>query len=250
MVNAVILAGAPNTGPLRQCSDVSNEALIEISGRPMVQYVIDGLRASGRVNRIAVVAPPGEIEPFVHGENLQFIPAVGDIMENLRAAVQILPQDQHFLIATSDIPLLNGEVVRGFLELCSGQNADLFYPIVEKGINDRRYPGVKRTYIHFREGSFTGGNVFLVNPRVVEPCAPKVKRFLDYRKHPVRLASLLGWSFVFRLFLRQLSLREVESVISRLWGIRGSVVMCPYPEVGIDVDKPSDLDLARIALTP
>jgi hypothetical protein len=108
---------------------------------------------------------------------------------------------------------------------------------------------VKRTYIHFKEGIYTGGNLFLLNPWIVEPCAPKVEKFIAYRKNPIKLAGLLGWSFVFRFFTKSLSLSELETKVSGLWGIKGRVVIAPYPEIGIDVDKPSDLQLARAALS-
>ncbi|MFO7172846.1 MAG: nucleotidyltransferase family protein [Bacillota bacterium] len=248
LVNAIVLAGAANRGPLREVDPAPNEALIPIAGRPMVQYVIDGLRASGRVGRILIVAPPGQLEPYLQGEDLEFVPARGDIVDNVLAALARLPQDQMVMIASSDIPLITGEIVRGLLDLCAQREADVYYPVVERSVADRCYPGVKRTYVRLREGSFTGGNIFVFDPRIADRVAPKVRSFLQYRKNPVRMAGLLGWTFVVRLFLRSLSLRGLEEHVSRLWGIRGAVVICPYPEVGIDVDKPSDLQLARAAL--
>jgi hypothetical protein len=84
---------------------------------------------------------------------------------------------------------------------------------------------------------------------MVDEAAPKVKRFLDYRKSPLKLAGLLGWTFLIRyLLLKNLKMHELEAKISNMLGIRGAVIVCPWPEVGIDVDKPSDLQLARAVL--
>jgi CTP:molybdopterin cytidylyltransferase MocA len=249
VVNVVLLAGAANDGPLKEVSPATNEALIEIGNKPMVQYVIDGLRQSKSVQRIVVSAPVGELEPHVKGEGLEFVPSQGSILENFMAAYRVLPKDQPILIATCDIPLITGEIVDGFLALCGQREADLYYPIVEKSVGERKYPVVKRTYVTLQEGTFTGGNLFLVNPKAVEAAAPKVERFLTYRKSPLKLAGLLGWTFAIRyLLLKNLRLHELEAKISQMLGIRGAVVVCPWPEVGIDVDKPSDLQLARAAL--
>lgn len=248
-VNVILLAGAANNGPLREVSPVTNEALIDIGGRPMIQYVIDGLRQSKEVRRIAIVAPPGEVEPHVTGENLEFVPSTGSIVDNIVAAARILPKTEQILIATCDIPLINGEIIDGLINLCRQTDADLYYPIVEKSVNEQKYPVVKRTYVTLREGTFTGGNLFLVRPDVIEPTAPKVRKFLEYRKTPLKMVTLLGFSFLFRyLVLKNLNLKELEKKVSDMWGLKGAVVVCPWPEVGIDVDKPSDLQLARAVL--
>jgi len=248
-VNAILLAGAANTGPLRDVSSATNEALIEIGGKPMVQYVIDGLRQSREVGRIVIAAPPGEVEPHVTGEGLEFVPSSGDIVENIVRAAHILPPDEQLLIATSDIPLVTGDIIDGLIALCRQIPADVHYPIVERSVGEKKYPHVKRTYVTLREGTFTGGNLFLVNPQIVDKAAPRVRRFFEYRKSPVRLAGLLGFSFVVRyLLFKNIPLKELEQKASEVLGVRGAVVLCPWPEVGIDVDKPSDLQLAQAVL--
>lgn len=248
-VNVILLAGAANTGPLKDVSPVTNEALIDIGGKPMVQYVIDGLQQSKEVRRIVIVAPPGELEPHVTGNHLEFVPSTGSIIDNIVAAAHVLPKDEQILIATCDIPLINGQIIDGLIELCRQNPADLYYPIVEKSVGESKYPVVKRTYVHLREGTFTGGNVFLVNPNVIERTAPRARKFLDYRKNPLKMVTLLGFSFLFRyLILKNLHLKELEQKVSQMWDLRGAVVISPWPEVGIDVDKPSDLQLARAVL--
>lgn len=248
-VNVILLAGQANNGPLKNESTAANEALIEIGGKPMIQYVIDGLRQSAQIGRIVIVAPPGEIEPQVKGQQLEFVASTGDIVDNIRAAGRVLPQTEQVLIATCDIPLINGEVIDGLLALCSVRpGAELYYPVVEKTIGEAKYPLVKRTYVHLKEGIFTGGNLFLVDPRIIEPTSDKVRRFLFYRKNPFKMATLVGLTFLFKLIFKMLSLGEAEAKVSRLWGISGAVIVCPYPEVGIDVDKPDDLQLARAVL--
>lgn len=248
-VNVILLAGAANNGPLKEVSQATNEALVEIHGKPMIQYVIDGLEASREVQQIAVVAPAGELEPHITGRNLKFVPSVGHIIDNIVEAYRVLPKDEQILIATSDIPLINGEIIDGLIDLCRQRPADLYYPIVAKSVNEQRYPHVKRTYVNLKEGIFTGGNLFLVEPSIVERTAPKARGFLDYRKAPLKMAGLLGWTLVLRhLLFRNLSLSELEKKVSDLWELNGAVVICPWPEVGIDVDKPSDLELMRSAL--
>lgn len=248
VVSAIVLAGAANTGALRECSPVPNEALIEIGGKPMVQYVIDGLRQSERIGRILVTAPPGQLEDVVQGADLEFIPSKQRIVDNILAALKHLPAHGKVLIVTCDIPLITGPIIDGLLGLCDELEADMYYPVVEKSVSEGKYPLVKRTYIRLRDGVFTGGNIFLVRPWIADQVAEKINHFLDKRKNPFAMASIVGWRLFFKLLTHSLTLKEAEERVSSYFGIKGAVVVCPFPEVGIDVDKPSDLQLARAAL--
>ncbi len=59
----------------------------------------------------------------------------------------------------------------------------------------------------------------------------------------VRLNRKLLWA----LLLKRLSLQDVEKEAARLLGgVRGGVAVCsPFPEIGFDVDKASDLALVK-----
>lgn len=245
-VNVILLAGAANTGPLREVSPATNEALVEINGKPMVQYVIDALEQSKEVRRIVIVAPPGEVEPHVKGRNLEFVPSSNHIVDNVLNAYKVLPKDEEFLSVSCDVPLITGEMVDELIALCRQTPAELYYPIVEKSVAEAAFPHMKRTYVTLREGVFTGGNIFLCHPSMVERAAPRVRAFLDYRKSPLKMMSLLGWTFAIRyLLLKNLNLKELEAKVSEMLDVKGAVVVCPWPEVGVDVDKPSDLELVR-----
>ena len=61
----------------------------------------------------------------------------------------------------------------------------------------------------------------------------------------IGLCRLLGLKFVIKFLLRSLTLKEAEEKVSRLLGgIKGIVVISQHPEVGVDVDKPGDYELA------
>ncbi len=246
--NALVLAGRTDTDSLRSFTDASSKALVDINGKPMIHYVLTALRQSGRIGRIVVVGPTQELRNSVAEHQAELLDDGSSIIENIKIGARRLPADERMLIATSDIPLLTAPVVDAFLGLCDARQADLYYPIVEKSVNERKYPLVKRTYVALQEGVFTGGNVFVVEPWIVEPVAPKVENFIANRKNPLALARLLGPVFILKLLLKLLTIPELEAKISSLWGIRGAAVVCPHPEIGIDVDKPSDLQLVRAAL--
>lgn len=246
--NALVLAGGTAGADLQAYAGVTNKALIDINGKPMIRYVVEALAEAESVADIIVIGPPDELEPVLSGLPVKIIADAGNMIDNIRTGAAQLPQDKPMLISSSDIPLLTGPVVDAFLDLCFKRPADLYYSIVEREVNERKYPLVKRTYVALAEGTFTGGNLFMVDPRIVESVAPKAQEFIANRKRPLLMARLLGFGFLFRLLLRVLSIPELEAKIGQLWGVRGAAVICPYPEIGIDVDKPADVQLVRAAL--
>ena len=44
---------------------------------------------------------------------------------------------------------------------------------------------------------------------------------------------------------RHISLSKVKERVAELLGVTGAIIQSNYPELGIDVDKPSDLELVR-----
>ncbi|HBC93835.1 MAG TPA: hypothetical protein DCZ10_13305 [Pelotomaculum sp.] len=245
MLDAVVLAGSSNDGPLRECSEARYEALIPIGGKIMVQYVVEALLGCPQVRRVVVVGPVAELSPFFNGEQVSVIGSRGGIMDNIEAGLKSCLEAGRVLLVTSDIPMLTTQAVNDFLELCGDMSGDLYYPIISKQVVENKFPTTRRTYVNLKEGVFTGGNLFLINPAVFKQCVENGQKIISLRKSPVGLCRLIGLGFVLKFLMRSLTIAEAEQKASQLLGrIKGIVVMSKYPEVGVDVDKPADLTLA------
>lgn len=239
MLDVVVLAGSANSGPLRECSSESSEAMIRIGLKPMVRYVVEALLESKNINKIVVVGSVGLRNIFPE-ESVEIVEAEGTAIENLIRGLDFVNTSRPVLISTCDIPLLTVRAVDDFLMLSQDKEIDLFYPIVEMAQINRFFPEIRRTSVNLREGIFTGGNLFLVNPSVIKRCAKKAEEFVYYRKSPFQLCRILGLNFVFKFLINRLSIPEVEEKVSDLLEIRARAVISSFPEIGIDVDKPSD----------
>lgn len=251
MIDAIVLAGAANTGKLREVSSASSEAMIPVHGRPMVSYVVNALLDSSDIGRIIVVGP-AELRDLDYGERnerILYIPSGSTMVENLLSAVDHVSGQHRVLVVTSDIPLLTSEAVSDFIKRCKEVDADIYYPIVSKETNEAKYPGVQRTYVKLKEGTFTGGNLALVAPSALSKGRRVIEQAFLMRKKPVKLARLLGFRFIIKFVFNRLSLHEIEARATDILGCSGRAVVSPYPEVGIDVDKPSDLEVAERTLS-
>ncbi len=244
MVDAVVLAGSSNDGPLKECSPVPYEALIPLGSRVMVEYVVEALLNASQVRRVLVIGPAAELAPLLAGDRVSVIDSTGNIMENVEMGLSRLPGEKRVLLVTSDVPMLTSVAVDNFLDLCGDMSGDLYYPITEKKEVGEKFGTNRRTYVTLKEGVFTGGNLFLLNPAVFKRCVENGQKIVNLRKSPIGLCRLLGLSFVIKFLLGSLALAEVEKKVSQLLGLRGVVVISRFPEVGVDVDKPGDLELA------
>ena len=247
-MDAIVLAGALNDGPLRAVSSAAYEAEIEIAGKPMVAYVLEALNQMDEVERIAVVGYATDtMLPYMTGKVCRVDP--GDSMiDSLIKGLELLQPINPVLAVTSVFPLTTPEAIRDFLVRCQDNPGDVCYSFVSKDHNEARYPGVQRTYVKLRDGVFTGGNIVLLSPEIVRERIDILKQAAALRKKPVQLCSLLGWKYLIKFIFGLLTIKEVEERVSRALGLKAVGIISPYPEVGIDVDKPSDLELATKAL--
>jgi GTP:adenosylcobinamide-phosphate guanylyltransferase len=250
-VPAVVLAGRPNQGALRRADGAPWEALIPIGGQPMVGHVLSALASAEGVAGGLVVGPP-ELTPLLPNGFARVEPG-RDVIDHLARALPILAQThRRVLVAGSDVPLVTAAMVDRFLAGCGDQSLDVYFPVVRRETAEARYPQVRRTYVRLRDGAYTAGNLYLVNPRVLigqGDAEGLLARLVRWRKSPWRMARVLGPGVLLALVLHTLDLAAAERRVAARVGVTGRAVVLDDPEVGLDVDKPADLVLCREVLS-
>jgi CTP:molybdopterin cytidylyltransferase MocA len=214
----------------------------------MIFYVVRSLRASARVGRICVCGPSSVRELLRKEEDLIFAESGEDAMETFANAVAKLGEvgpTEKLLVMPTDIPFITPEAIDDFVDKCEALDADFYYSVTEKSVNEAKFPGVKRTYVRLREGTFTGGNLFFIRTGIVPDVLAMGKKLVAKRKEPVAMARLFGLQLVLRYALGRLSIENAERRFEKVVGIKGKGVISAFAEVGVDVDKQSDLELAE-----
>lgn len=249
LTRAIVLAGSLNNGRLKECSPATAEAFIRIGNKYMVQYVVEALKEAETIGDIILSGPKKDLEDIYKDRKGIYIVESGPtIISSLQNALDILDlqsDSRRVLVVTSDIPLITGPIIDAFLKRCLNEEGDVLYPIIPKSLNQFKYPDVERTYVKLRDGVYTGGNVFLVNPLIVKPCALKAAEVIKFRKEPLKLVRYIGFKYLFKYLLGLLSIQDAEERVSQLFNIKGKAIHISLPEIGVDVDKPSDLRLVE-----
>jgi GTP:adenosylcobinamide-phosphate guanylyltransferase len=244
MVDCIILAGGLS-GELTAQEEVPNKALLKIDHQEMVRYVLETYRRVHEIGRIVLVGPVDKFNFLQEDYSLEMVPEGDSLLDNLVAANRFLKTENPVLIITADIPLVSPAAVEDFLQQCSPYDHDFYYPIVSREDCEKKFPGVRRTFVPLQEGIFTGGNIFLVNPVRIEPAVPLLRKFLEYRKNPLKMVSLLGTGFVLRALTKKLSISSLEARFNDLLNIKARAIISRYAEISFDVDKEDDLRLVR-----
>ena len=247
-VDAVVLAGAPNSGQLQEADAAKWEAAIPIHGKQMGNYVVEALQNSQHVARTVVVGPLEIRDALPPG--VTFVQNGNSLQENIFLAMDRLEKKNKVLLITSDIPLVHAEAIDDFLERCGDLQGDVYYPLISKEANEQMFPESQRTYFTLKEGCFTGGNLILASPQAIINSRWVMDDVFSQRKKPWKLVRMLGFVFILKFLAKQLSMGELEKRASSILGYKGVFIISPYPELGTDVDKPSDLQLVRKALEP
>ena len=234
-VTAIVLGGGNASDAVALQFGVPVKALAMIAGQPMAAHVLRALR-NGGVQRIVYVGP---ITPALEGLIDAHVTARGTMLENLQAGLEMIGDAGRVLVATADIPLLTSDAVRDVLTRDRG--AGLVYPIINMLDSETMFPGGKRTSAKLKEGRFTGGNLFMLEPRLVSDFLPRLEFVLNNRKNVIRLAGMFGLGTLVKLALGTLSIAELEANVSRILGVPAQALMTKHAEIGFDVDKPDDI---------
>jgi GTP:adenosylcobinamide-phosphate guanylyltransferase len=244
-MTAVVLAGGPPDDVAALQPGAPNKAFVEIAGVPLVARVLQQLRASARIARIIVVAPP----------SAQGHPALrladerrddgARIRISLRNGLAGLPPDDPILVSTSDLPVLTVASIDDFIERARATDADVAYGCVEKRAHEAAFPGVPHTWARLRDGTYCGGGFIAIKPRAL----PQLERFIERlgaaRKNPLQLASIFGWDVLARFAFGRLSIDAAERRASQILAAPVRAIVSPYAETAVNVDRAGDVAIAE-----
>jgi len=244
-ITAVVLAGGPKDAVAKLQPDAPNKAFVKIGGKALVTRTLEALRAAPSVGRIVVVAPTEMYaSPALAAADLRR-PAGTHIRESLHNGLKELPCDEPVLISASDLPVLSVACIEEFVAGARDAQADLAYAILERTIHEDRFPDVPHTWARLREGTYCGGGFITLRPRVYPSLARFIERLGAARKNPMRLASLFGLGVLVKFALRRLSVADAEAQASRVLHACVRAVVSTFPEMAVNVDRPSDVVLAE-----
>lgn len=244
-VDALVLAGGE--GAIIDPT-VAIKGLVPIAGHPMIEWVVDAMRAAETIAEIAVVVPTdhdlGEWAEKVD----HLVISDASFMDNAIAGMAVFANDRHVLGATGDLPALTPEAIDDYVRASLEAGADVSYPLVREEDMEAQFPGSQRTYVKIAGGPVTGGNMMVLSPELVKRNREIGQRLFETRKSPVAMARVIGVPFIFKYVTGRLRVDDVERKMEQLLGGRCAAVYTTHASIGADVDKPIDVVVAERVL--
>lgn len=241
---AVVLAGAKTKGTPSGAGWPEWRALAPVCGRPVLCWVMDALRGSRNVGRIIVVGDAC-MSPFIGDAKL--LPAGPDLWENVASGLRDAGEGLS-LLCGADVPLLTPAAVDDVIERGRLLDSDLVYTVVRREDAEAQCPGMRRTWAGLADGTFTGGNLMLVNGARLLANEGIIRCAIAARKKPLQLARLISPWLVVRVLTRRAKVAELEAAVSRILQARAKALVTPFAEVGADLDDPSETPLFEAIL--
>jgi GTP:adenosylcobinamide-phosphate guanylyltransferase len=249
-MDALVTAGGiPQPGePLYPYTQGSSKAILEIAGKPMIQWVLDALEHAKEVERVIVIGLPDDVE-IICSKLTATISNQGEMLENILGGVkkilELNPDAHHVLLVSSDIPAITGDIIDWVINTAMQTDDDVYYNVIPREVMERRYPLSKRSYTHLKDIEVCGGDMNVIRAVTVTENDAVWTKIIAARKNVFKQAALIGYDTLILLLLRLITLDSAVKTVSKRLGISGRAVVCPYAEVGMDIDKPHQLEIIR-----
>jgi len=249
-MDAIVTAGGipQPEDPLYVYSQGDSKALIDIAGKPMIQWILDALGDAKHVDNVIIIgmSPKSSI---TCKKPMHFLSNQGRMLANIVAGInkslELDKKNKHVLIVSSDIPTIKPEMVDWLVETCMETNDDLYYGVCPKDVMETRFPNSKRTYTHLKGMDVCGADINISHVRNATEHLEMWEALIGNRKSPLKQAGIIGYGMLFRLITRQLTLEDAVQQFCERVGITGRAIVWSHAEPCMDVDKPHQLELLR-----
>ena len=226
----------------------NSKALLDIAGKPMIQWVLDALCTSKKVNNIIIMGMTQQ-HGLITSKPTYFLPNEGRMLSNIVAGIhkilELNATTEYALIVSSDIPGLSGEMVDWLIGEIEKTSADIYYGVIPRPIMEKRYPDSRRTWTHLKDMDVCGADINASHVRMATEHLDTWEELIGKRKSPLKQAATIGLGTLLLMVLRQLTLKDLVKRVSDRIGIRGKAVVWEWAEAGMDVDKPHQLEIMR-----
>jgi len=255
-LRAVVLAGARpgEVDPVARAAGVRSKCLAPVAGRAMVERVVEALAGLPDLDRILLLADPSA--------GLERLAAIARELAAGRLALRT-PEtspsasvaaalaeagEEPLLVTTADHPLLDRPILEAFLDPALSSGAAVVVGLAPEAAVRVTAPSTRRTWWRFRDGRFSGANLFLLRGAAARPALAFWRRVEAERKRPWRIVRLMGFANLLLYLTGRLTLEQAMARASRMLGCPVTAVSIPIGAAAIDVDRPEDLVLVETLL--
>jgi len=214
------------------------------SGTPVLQHVVDTLRATGSVGQIICVAPAAV--SAVIGRVDVWLPEGASGPDNIHAGLARAATGRPAVVCASDLPFLTPGGVQDFLAACR-PDIEAAVGLIRAEDYNAAYPAAPPSeFVALVDaGPVTAGGLFLIHPDLVARHGALFRAMFQGRKEQWRMAGLLGPRLLWQFATRALRLTDIVARAETILGGPVQVVHDTAPALAYDIDNQDDYTYAR-----
>lgn len=162
-------------------------------------------------------------------------------------------EPDYVIITSSDTPLITKEAVERFIEKCKkatdGELKALYYmSLIDEKVMTAKFPESNRSYVKLKDVKWCAGDTLLAKPSIIDTHGDVLDQLINNRKSVFKSLFVLSPWTVIKIIIGQLTLNGFNKAINKyLFKQPNSClgILADDPELGMDVDKPFQLDIVR-----
>jgi len=244
-ISALIMAAARGPDdPMARAFNAPHKCLVKIDGTPMLVRVVQALDAARDIGSIGISIDDFKVLGYVSGlGQIELFKSAGSAPDSVIKAIEHMEHPFPLLVTTADHALLTPEIIEYFCQNARNTKGDIIIGLASRAEIERVDRSTRRTYFKFRDGSFSGCNLYYLKSEKALNAVRFWHQIDKRRKQPLALARTFGLLTLVKYMLGILTLSHGLEYASNLLDVRANVVILPFGEAAIDVDKPEDHEL-------
>ncbi len=249
-MDAIVTAGGiplPED-PLYTYTNGDAKALVDIAGKPMVQWVLDALSEAETIENVIMIglSPKSGVtckKPMHYVSNQGRM--LANIVAGVRKSMEVNPKTEYVLVVSSDIPTITAEMVDWCVETAMQTQDELYYGIIPREVMEARFPESRRTFTKLKDVELCGADMHVSHISMATEHLDLWEELIGNRKSPLKQAATIGFGTLFRVATRSIALDDLVATVCERVGIKGRPIIWDWAEPGMDVDKPHQLEIIR-----
>ncbi len=234
---------------LLDAAGVDNKALIDLNGKPMINYVIEALDKSRYIRSITIFGLTSDEIDIETTKPLAFSEGGDTTFNTLKKALNYFQykedKPEYILTASCDIPMITYEMIDNICEkVCLDDDIELYYNTVWHSRIAELYPEVTKVPLKLKEGDLVFGDIHIFSVDVLDKgdrlCT--VNRIMMNRKNFGAVIKFLSIKYFLKYLIRQLTLKDAGTRIMKVFDLKAGFLLCNIPEVCADLDYAKDLE--------
>ena len=254
-MDAIVTAGGipQPKDPLYDYAKGDPKALIDIGGKPMVQWVLDALSEAKDVENVIIIGLTAK-SGLTCAKPLYYLSNQGRMLANIVTGVnkvlELRPEAEYVLLVSSDIPAIKGEQIDWLIETAMQTRDDIYYGVCPRQVMETRLPNSHRTYTKLKDMQVCGADMNITHVSMATEHLDMWEELIGNRKSPLKQAATIGFDTLLLVALGQLTLTDAVERVTKRIGITGRAILWEEAEPCMDVDKPHQLEIMRADLAP